>query len=71
MIGKACCNLLSPEGNQLILLGRDEKKLKDLAHKLNGTDIDIYKLNFALEVEITSCIKNIIDKYGRIRCSYL
>jgi len=64
MIGQACCYLLAQKDNQLILLGRDDKRLEDLANKFDGTDI--YKLDFALESEITSCIKNIIDKYGRI-----
>jgi NADP-dependent 3-hydroxy acid dehydrogenase YdfG len=58
MIGTACSKLLSQnESLKLVLLGRDQKMLENLAKRSNNAEV--YVTDFAVESSIKNSIDNI------------
>lgn len=62
-IGQATAHILADK--QLILVGRDRNKLESLLQKLN-VSADIYVANIASEIEISSCINQVLKTYSKI-----
>lgn len=70
MIGKACVHLLAQkEGIKLMLLGRDQEKLKNLIQHLNKadhTEIDYCVTDLFLSEDIKSAINKTFERFHHI-----
>ena len=64
-VGEACARLISSELDSLVLIARNEDKLKKIAKELLG-EIDIISGDLKDEKFVQSAVKKIISKYGKI-----
>jgi len=59
---------LASLGAKVVLLGRDEEKLKNIQedHKKSGREVDVATVDILDKNSVQAAMKNVADKYGKI-----
>jgi NADP-dependent 3-hydroxy acid dehydrogenase YdfG len=65
-IGQATAMRLGAEGGALVLVGRDEGKLRETAGRLSGVDALVQPADIADPAAVDGVVRAVTEKYGRL-----
>ena len=65
-IGRATAIKFAAHNAQVVVVGRDERKGKDLIKTVNTDNVFFYKCDISNEKEVDETVNKIIDRFGSI-----
>ncbi|HEX2579682.1 MAG TPA: SDR family NAD(P)-dependent oxidoreductase, partial [Rhabdochlamydiaceae bacterium] len=65
-IGKGIAKLFASEGAKLVVVGRDEKALEQLAGELSKTEVLSVRADVSSSADIERVVQETLARYGRI-----